>query len=126
MNGFCREGDKMAQLFEINDIVEVLSNCQSYGERGIVVDYFTVEHLLNNPIVRVKLDSGKTRIYNESSLKKCDEIEREAKNMALTEEEVTSLMNELLKLPNPFSCPHGRPTVIKMSKYDIERKFARK
>ena len=76
----------MAQLFEINDIVEVLSNCQSYGERGIVVDYFTVEHLLNNPIVRVKLDSGKTRIYNESSLKKCDEIEREAKNMALTED----------------------------------------
>ena len=76
----------MAQLFEINDIVEVLSNCQSYGERGIVVDYFTFEHLLNNPIVRVKLDSGKTRIYNESSLKKCDEIEREAKNMALTED----------------------------------------
>lgn len=76
----------MAQLFEINDIVEVLSNCQSYGERGIVVGYFTVEHLPNNPIVRVKLDSGKTRIYNESSLKKCDEIEREAKNMALTED----------------------------------------
>ncbi len=47
-------------------------------------------------------------------------------NMALTEEEVNSLMEELLKLPNPFSCPHGRPTVIKMSKYDIEKKFARK
>ena len=47
-------------------------------------------------------------------------------NMALTEEEVNHLMDELLKLPNPFSCPHGRPTVIKMSKYDIERKFARK
>ena len=47
-------------------------------------------------------------------------------NMALTEEEVKSLMDELLELPNPFSCPHGRPTVIKMSKYDIERKFARK
>ena len=47
-------------------------------------------------------------------------------NMALTEEEVTSLMDELLKLKNPFTCPHGRPTVIKMSKYDIERKFARK
>ena len=47
-------------------------------------------------------------------------------NMVLTKEEVDSLMNELLKLPNPFSCPHGRPTVIKMSKYDIERKFERK
>ena len=47
-------------------------------------------------------------------------------NMALTIEEVDSLMNKLLELPNPFTCPHGRPTAIKMSKYDIERKFARK
>ena len=47
-------------------------------------------------------------------------------NMALTSQEVESLMDKLLKLPNPFTCPHGRPTVIKMSKYDIERKFARK
>ena len=47
-------------------------------------------------------------------------------HMVLTEEEVDSLMDELLKLVNPFTCPHGRPTVIKMSKYEIERKFARK
>ncbi len=47
-------------------------------------------------------------------------------NMALTEEEVKSLMDKLLELPNPFTCPHGRPTAIKMTKYDIEKKFARK
>ena len=47
-------------------------------------------------------------------------------NMALTREEVESLMDKLLQLPNPFTCPHGRPTAIKMTKYDIERKFARK
>lgn len=47
-------------------------------------------------------------------------------NMALDEAEVESLMEKLLELPNPFTCPHGRPTAIKMSKYDIERKFARK
>lgn len=47
-------------------------------------------------------------------------------NMALTKEEVDSLMEELLKLPNPFTCPHGRPTVIKMDKTDIEKKFARR
>ena len=47
-------------------------------------------------------------------------------NMALTIEEVQSLIDKMLELPNPFSCPHGRPTAIKMSKYDIERKFARK
>ena len=47
-------------------------------------------------------------------------------NMALDEKEVESLMDKLLALPNPFTCPHGRPTAIKMTKYDIERKFARK
>lgn len=47
-------------------------------------------------------------------------------NMVLTREEVESLMDKLLALPNPFTCPHGRPTAIKMSKYEIERKFARK
>ena len=31
----------------------------------------------------------------------------------------------LLKLKNPFTCPHGRPTAIKMTKIDIEKKFAR-
>ncbi len=47
-------------------------------------------------------------------------------NIALTTEEVESLLDKLLALPNPFTCPHGRPTAIKMTKYDIERKFARK
>ena len=47
-------------------------------------------------------------------------------NMVLDKAEVESLMDRLLELPNPFTCPHGRPTAIKMSKYDIERKFSRK
>ena len=47
-------------------------------------------------------------------------------HMALTVEEVDSLMEKLLELPNPFTCPHGRPTAIKMTQYDIEKKFARK
>ena len=47
-------------------------------------------------------------------------------NMALTKEEVDSLMEKLLKLPNPFTCPHGRPTAIKMTRTDIEKKFSRR
>jgi len=47
-------------------------------------------------------------------------------NMALTKQEVDNLMEQLFKLPNPFTCPHGRPTAIKMSKIDIEKKFARR
>ena len=47
-------------------------------------------------------------------------------NMALNYQEVEALMDDLLKLPNPFTCPHGRPTAIKMSKIDIEKKFSRR
>lgn len=47
-------------------------------------------------------------------------------NMALTKEEVDNLMRQLLVLPNPFTCPHGRPTAIKMTKADIEKKFSRR
>ena len=47
-------------------------------------------------------------------------------NMRLNEIEVKKLMDELLKFPNPFTCPHGRPTAIKYTKYDLERKFSRK
>lgn len=39
--------------------------------------------------------------------------------------EAKALIEKLLKLENPFSCPHGRPTVIEMSKYEIEKKFKR-
>ena len=46
--------------------------------------------------------------------------------MSLNVQEVESLMDELLKLPNPFTCPHGRPTAIKMDQKDIEKKFARR
>ena len=46
--------------------------------------------------------------------------------MKLTEEEVHKLMEVLLKLPNPFTCPHGRPTAIKMTKADLEKKFSRR
>ena len=46
--------------------------------------------------------------------------------MSLNVQEVESLMDELLKLPNPFTCPHGRPTAIKMDLKDIEKKFARR
>lgn len=46
--------------------------------------------------------------------------------MNLTPEEVDNLLKKLLVLPNPFTCPHGRPTAIKMSKMDLEKKFFRR
>lgn len=39
--------------------------------------------------------------------------------------EAEALIGSLLKLDDPFNCPHGRPTIIKMSKYEIEKLFKR-
>lgn len=46
-------------------------------------------------------------------------------NNRLSTEEADKLIEELLELENPYNCPHGRPTIISMSKYEIEKKFKR-
>ena len=46
-------------------------------------------------------------------------------NFSLSTEEAKSLIDQLLTLENPYHCPHGRPTIIAMTKTEIERKFKR-
>ena len=43
----------------------------------------------------------------------------------LSRPEIEHLLDDLLALENPYHCPHGRPTIISMSKYEIEKKFKR-
>lgn len=46
-------------------------------------------------------------------------------NMKLSSMEAQALIDELLKLENPYHCPHGRPTIIAMTKRELEKKFKR-
>ena len=46
-------------------------------------------------------------------------------NNRLSAQEVDKLIGELLTLDNPYHCPHGRPTIIAMTKRDLEKKFKR-
>ena len=46
-------------------------------------------------------------------------------NNRLSVKEADALIDELLSLENPYNCPHGRPTIISMTKYEIEKKFKR-
>jgi len=45
--------------------------------------------------------------------------------MRMSEQEARKLIEELLKIDNPFNCPHGRPVIITMTKQEIEKKFKR-
>ena len=44
---------------------------------------------------------------------------------ALSVREADELIDQLLELENPYACPHGRPTIISMSRYELEKKFKR-
>jgi len=46
-------------------------------------------------------------------------------NQSITAVEAREMLNKLSRLKNPFNCPHGRPIIISMSKYEIEKKFKR-
>jgi DNA mismatch repair protein MutL len=46
-------------------------------------------------------------------------------NHAFSFDEATALIKELLTLENPYHCPHGRPVIVSMSQYELERKFKR-
>ena len=46
-------------------------------------------------------------------------------NQQLSRREAEALIDELLELENPYNCPHGRPTIISMTRYELEKKFKR-
>ena len=143
---------KDSQLMLLPDIITLShkemeiakDNMQMFRKAGFIIEEFGENTIKLTGVPEMCLDLETKEMFIET-LDEIDSISRTAKqeieekfistiacktavkaNMALTKEEVDSLMNELLVLPNPVTCPHGRPTAIKMSKYDIERKFARK
>ena len=46
-------------------------------------------------------------------------------NHRMSPVEADALIDQLLDMENPYACPHGRPTIIAMSKYELEKKFKR-
>ncbi len=146
------EGEKDSQLMLLPDIINLSTremgifkdNKEMFNKAGFVVDEFGDNTVKLTGVPEFCLNFDTKEIFLET-LDEINTVARTAKqeienkflatvackaavkaHMALTKEEVDSLMEQLLKLPNPFTCPHGRPTVIKMSKTDIEKKFSRR
>ncbi len=146
------ERNKDSQLMLLPDIINLNNkemgifkdNKELFEKAGFIVEEFGDNTIKLTGVPEFFMDFDTKEIFLET-LDEINTVARTAKqeledkflatvackaavkaHMALSKEEVDALMQELLKLPNPFSCPHGRPTVIKMSKTDIEKKFSRK
>lgn len=146
------DGPKESQLMLLPDIITLThkemgiakDNMQLFEKAGFTLEEFGENTIKISGVPNICIDLETKELFLET-LDEINTVARTAKqeieekfiatlacksavkaNMALTKQEVDNLMRQLLVLPNPFTCPHGRPTAIKMSKYDIERKFARK
>ena len=151
-NYFRGNDEKDSQLMLLPDVIALshrdyqiaLDNLDIFKKAGFQIEDFGNNTIKISEVPTFCLDLNIKELFMET-LDEINTVARTAKdeienkflatiackaavkaNMALTEPEVNSLMQQLLKLPNPFTCPHGRPTVIKLSKTELERKFSRR
>ncbi len=149
---YYNDTNKDSQLMLLPDIITLShkdmqiakDNMEIFEKAGFVLEEFGENTIKLSGVPTVCLDLDTKELFLET-LDEINTVARTAKqeieekfiatvackaavkaNMALTKEEVDSLMQELLTLPNPFTCPHGRPTAIRMTKADIEKKFSRR
>lgn len=143
---------KDSQMLLLPDIITLThremdilkDNIDMFEKAGFVLEEFGENTIKLSGVPNICLDLDTKELFLET-LDEINTVARTAKqeieerfiatvackaavkaNMDLTVEEVDTLMIDLLKLPNPFTCPHGRPTAIRMDKNDIEKKFARR
>ena len=149
---YYREDTKDSQLMLLPDVIRLTNkemniardNMDMFKKAGFELQEFGGNTIRLTGVPNICLDLDTKELFLET-LDEINTVARTAKqeieekfiatvackaavkaNMALDEKEVKSLMDELLELPNPFTCPHGRPTAIKMTKTDIEKKFSRR
>ena len=94
----------------------VPSNIPEIGEYELLKDF--IEHIFDETS-RLSSELLKDKIASMS----CKAAVKG--NNKLSEIEMKALIEELLALDDPYACPHGRPTIIKWSKYDLDRLFKR-
>lgn len=101
----------------------------SYAVRSVPANLFSIA---KKELLMEMIDSLSEEVHRRQSSELLDEkiasmsCKAAVKgNMRLSAQEVDALIGELLKLDNPYHCPHGRPTIISMSKRELEKKFKR-
>lgn len=97
-------------------IREVPANLYGIGERDLFMELLDAVSQENGTLDTEVIASKIATMACKMSIKG---------NQRVSLMEVEHLLDELMELENPYQCPHGRPTIIKMSKYEIDKKFKR-
>ena len=149
---FYSDGEKDSQLMLLPDIINLThkemdiakENIPVFEKAGFMLEQFGENTIKLTGVPNICIDLDTKQLFLET-LDEINTVARTAKqeieekfiatlacksavkaNMVLTKDEVDNLMKQLLVLPNPFTCPHGRPTAIHLTKNDIEKKFSRR
>ncbi len=127
----------MLEQHVIDDNIEIFKELgytiEAFGGREYIVtgipaqlpDIATTDLLME---IIDDLANGKTNLSKDVLLERVATMSCKAAvkgNNELPLEQAHELLKELMSLENPYHCPHGRPTMIRMSKYEIEKKFKR-
>ena len=109
--------------FQIEDF-----GMNAYAIRGVPYDLFgyEVKELFENILTEMSENPvrGVPQIIREKIASMACKAAVKGNN-SMTYEEADELIEQLLSLENPYNCPHGRPTIVTMSKYEMEKKFKR-
>ncbi len=109
--------------FEIEDF-----GMNAFAIRGVPIDLFSynIKELFEEVLTQMTESPvrGVPQIIREKIASMACKAAVKGNN-SLSFEEADWLIEQLLELDNPYNCPHGRPTIISMSKYEIEKKFKR-
>ncbi len=125
-----------------DDFQTVVNYEEIFNDLGFYIENFGINAILINSIPSIFRDSNIKDIFFTilDSLKNTNkisinlELEKIIKNACVKSVkagdklhliEVKALINDLGKTDNPYTCPHGRPVIIKMTKYEIEKMFER-
>lgn len=120
--------EKNMQIFtDIGFEIEPFAG-KEYAVRGVPDNLFSIakKDLLMEMLDTLSEDTqarGADLIYEKVASMSCKAAVKG--HDVLSAAEADALIDQLLGLENPYACPHGRPTIISMSKYELEKKFKR-
>ena len=144
--------DRQSQLLLIPILVKlsekemdsVLNNKEMFEKSGFILEEFGEDTIKISGVPNIGYDIDYKSMFIDTieellGANKTEKSEKEFRflatlackaavkgKMKLDTKEQISLIDQMVKLDNPFTCPHGRPTAYPISKYEIERKFLRK